>query len=407
MSKVIFYTYAYNATRTLPRTVESVIAQTCSDWVWYLLDNGSTDDTGRVIRDYAKRDARIIPLINRKNHVWEPGNDIGSVIWRQNEDDFFCFLDADDAYKPDFLAKMLAFASAHRLEIAICGHYFIDAGTGRVTGQRVFGHSLFLEGEGFSDHFSMYHQFMRTMWGKLYAISTAKKINWNNIPSVAYGWDTLYVMENFRNASRVGILAESLHEYYVSPKSISYQLDPKRITSDRILFDAARDFLMAKCGAVSLKNRDVLFGTYMYALKDSLSVLLNAKIEAEEKLRHLRDMLDCDHSKQLAALESFGDWLNVGPELRGERKKFFRSVADWLLSLQEVPNEQLESICDMGEFACAAGEHAEGWVFFNKLRIRLLIDQGRAEEGRAKLDELGEVLPGDADLEAFRAQLPH
>ncbi len=46
MGKVIIHSWAYNAEKTLPRTIESILKQSYKDWVLVLTDNAATDSTG-------------------------------------------------------------------------------------------------------------------------------------------------------------------------------------------------------------------------------------------------------------------------------------------------------------------------------------------------------------------------
>ena len=411
MGKVYIATCAFNAEKTIKRCVESVLHQSFADFVYYLCDNASTDQTGKIIEQYAARDKRIVPSHNKTNHDWSENLEYALLPHTISEEDYFCLLDADDELAWTFFEEMLLFLKKENLDMVVCGNDFVNSANGKLTNVRQAEHSVVLQdAEGFSKYFSFYYQFMRTGWAKVYSGKIAhKRYAYSQYPPEfpkAYGGDTYNVFRCLREAQRVGIYSKSLYRYYLSPDSVSHRFHPQRVECDRILHEDAVDFLKTKCGVVSPKNLDFLFGVYMNALIDTSHVLLSAKIDLGQKLDHLREMMDCAYTRQLAARENFGDVLDAGPELRERRKAHFRAVADWLLTLQEVPDGQVESFCDMGEFACAAAEHAEGWVFFNKLRIRLLIDQGRAEEGRAKLGELEEVLPGDADLAAFRAQLP-
>jgi glycosyltransferase involved in cell wall biosynthesis len=401
MAKVIVYTCAYNAEKTIRRTVNSVLAQTHNDWIYYIVDNGSTDRTDAIIHKYVERDSRIIPLANKQNHVWEPGNDWLSIITSHSRDAYFCFLDADDEYKPDFLEKMLAFMEANNIDIAACGNDLIDAKSGRLTGTRALARNLIIEGGGFGEYFANYYRFTRTYWGKLYTVAALTKYDYTRCPDVAYGWDTLFTQEAFRNASRVGILAESLHKYYLSPHSVSYQLDDKRIVSDRILHDMAVNYLKDKAGQVSPRNEEFLLLVYMDALTSTLKVLLNSKLSDAEKLNALGEMFLCEHAKTLAAWEQFGGHFNNTREHTKQRSELFLAAAQWLLSRKEIADEQIGSYCELGEFLCAACENADGWLFFKKLFAQFLLDNGRTDEAREKIDELAELLPEDEDVKGY------
>jgi glycosyltransferase involved in cell wall biosynthesis len=405
MAKVLVYICAYNAEKTLKRAIESVISQTHTDWICYIVDNGSTDGTGTIIREYADSDNRIIPLANKQNHVWEPGNSSTELILQYNDDDLFCILDSDDEYKPDFLEKSIAFMKEQHLDIAVCGSDFIDTRTNVVCRSRKTEENLVIEGRLFSDMFPYYHQFMRTTWGKLYSISVFRNYDYSRVPSIRYGWDTLYAQESFRNAERIGILAGVLHNYYISPESASHMWDEKRIESDNILFDTAKDFLISKCGGLSVLNEEFLQVIYMNSLSDTLKVLLDAGISKREKLDSLRGMFLNKNAIALASKERFGAAFDTETEWTRARRELFMTAALWLLSLEEVADEQVEGFCELGEVLCASCEYAEGWLFFKKLLVQFLIGSGRKDEAKTKFDELLELLPDDTELEELASGL--
>jgi hypothetical protein len=359
-----------------------------------------------MIRAYAERDSRIVALANEQNHVWKPGNYWWDVVHAHDENGFFCWLDADDEFKPEFLEHMLDFAQRNALDVAACGNDSIDAQTGKPTGTRALGKNLILEGkDDFSENFFQYHQFMRTTWGKLYALSTVRKFDWVNAPSVCYGWDTLFATENFRNASRVGLLAESLYGYYVSRESVSSQWGDTRIASDRILFDAANRFLIEKCGAVSPQNEEFLLIVYMNAIHDTLNVLKSAKMPETEKVIGMFDMFSHEYTRRVAALENIGALLGNAEIFALRRRKVFSDALAWMSSRENVPEEKMETYCDVGGFVSAAAGNGGAWVFFKKLRARLLIDRKRIDEARAEIDALAELLPEDRDVMNLERQL--
>ncbi|WP_377865335.1 glycosyltransferase family 2 protein [Bacillus sp. R86525] len=300
MKKCIFYTYAYNAEKTMARAIESVIAQTEQNWVWYLLDNAATDGTGEIIKQYASKDSRIIALRNKQNHVHERGHSWTEIIENYDESDYFCFLDADDEYKPNFLKSMVQFISNYDLDVAACGHDFIDETSKDLIAIRRLGQNLILDTpEMFNTYFSDYHQFMRTVWCKLYKVSILRKFDFSRMPDMHYGADTLFAIENFRNARRVGILADSLHKYYMNLQSSSYQLDATRITCDRILDDTARAFLIDKCGFISPQNNQFIHAVYYNGINDTITVILQETLTSYAKLQSLYDVLTHKKTKEL------------------------------------------------------------------------------------------------------------
>ena len=372
MSKVVIYTQAYNAEKTVRRTIESVLNQTYSDLIYVILDNGSTDKTGNIIAEYAKQDSRIVTFRNEINNVFKEDASLQRYLEQFNNDCYYSVLDADDEYNPDFLKKILLFMQEYHLEIAACGSDFIDTGTGNIQLRRKVAQNLILEGEGFNKFFPIYHAFMRTLWGKVYTFSTLRKPSYKSYTVGYYGTDTLLTLKNFYNASRVGILAESLHKYYLSPKSVSYQFDSNRIVSDQILFDAARDYLIYKCGRVSPRNLSFLFAVHLNALRDTTNVLLGAHIDSIEKLKGLRDIFTDQRAQDLQQMQTqeYG--------FSAIKEELYNNIVRWVLSQRETRNgEGMEIAADLFAAIGVYPVQIDGWhdcrvfTLLSKIRDKL------------------------------------
>lgn len=407
---IYIQTIAYNAAETLPRAVESVINQTYGRFRYYICDNGSDDGgkTRKIIQNFARLDKRIVPSFNEKNHIWDNNMDCWNLPRNIGEEDYFCTLDADDAYKPTFLEETLAFINQNGLDIAVCGSDFINAQNNRYCGVRILQNNMILESKDFASFFPVYHQFMRTVWGKLFKGKAAYNVIYDrsdpNASFLVYGSDTYCMINAFQTSRKVGILAKSLHKYYVSKKSSSYTWNKKRIKADQILHKVTLEFL-APYGPVSPENEDFLFAVYMNALKDTWNVLHNAKIANSEKVKGLYQMYLSPYTRQLAAKSDFGVHIGQEAELQKTRGEFFASVVDWLLAVKNISSEQADQYCDMGDFFCAALEFSDGWIWFQKLRIGFLTEQKRVEEAAQKLEELKQLIPEDRDILKFEREL--
>lgn len=302
MGKIYFLTQAYNAEKTLARCVDSVLDQTeYGDRIEYwFCENGSTDRTREMIDEYAKKDPRIKVFYNEKNHVW---NEQSSVFWDfpklLNDDDYFCWLDSDDYYDTDFLKKTLPFMLENKLDIAIVGSDFFDEKTGQITNKRMTPTIIMDTPEKFDKRFPRYHEFTRTIWGKLFSGRVVKYMItmnncqpelWKNVS--VYSTDTYMVYSVLKHCSRMGILSGTLHKYQMSKGSLSYVWKKGRFECDQIVNDTTEEFLR-KFGPISKSNRDFLDIVYANALSDSLKVLFSAKnVTAEEKLSELRKAVD-------------------------------------------------------------------------------------------------------------------
>ena len=68
MEFLTIFTPAYNRAHTLPRTYESLCAQDCKDFIWLIVDDGSTDNTSKLVKDWkGKENGFEIQYIYKEN----------------------------------------------------------------------------------------------------------------------------------------------------------------------------------------------------------------------------------------------------------------------------------------------------------------------------------------------------
>jgi GT2 family glycosyltransferase len=100
---------AYNAEGLIGRAIDSVLAQTYSDWELVVVDDGSTDTTAQIVRTYAEHDDRI-HLVQQQNVGCGGARD---AAIRASSGVYVLRFDADDELLPEYLEAMEAFISAN------------------------------------------------------------------------------------------------------------------------------------------------------------------------------------------------------------------------------------------------------------------------------------------------------
>ncbi len=107
----------YNREKLVSHAIESILAQTYRDFEYVIVDNGSSDASGKIADEYAKKDSRI-RVIHR---------DRGSISAGRNtaldaaKGDYIAFIDDDDWAEPDFLEFLLKLLEENDADISICG----------------------------------------------------------------------------------------------------------------------------------------------------------------------------------------------------------------------------------------------------------------------------------------------
>lgn len=114
---------AYNAEKTLPMAVESVLNQTYRDLELIIVDDASSDKTVEVARSYAIGDDRVRIICNKKN--------IGVSKTRHKAVDaargeWIAFLDSDDAWKESKLEKQIVLQQEIKGKLIFTGSAFMN-----------------------------------------------------------------------------------------------------------------------------------------------------------------------------------------------------------------------------------------------------------------------------------------
>jgi glycosyltransferase involved in cell wall biosynthesis len=106
----------YNAERYIVRCIESILCQTFSDWELILINDGSTDASGRICDEFAIEDDRIV-VIHQDNHGVSCARNLGMKLAKGK---YLLFIDADDYIDIKMLEKMLYPAETYDVDIVLC-----------------------------------------------------------------------------------------------------------------------------------------------------------------------------------------------------------------------------------------------------------------------------------------------
>ena len=120
--KVSIVMPSYNTGRFISETIESILAQSYSDWELIIVDDCSKDNTDDVVTQYLV-DARIRYIKNETNS--------GAAVsrnraLREAKGKWIAFLDSDDLWEPDKLEKQIAFMENNGYHFSYTNYVEID-----------------------------------------------------------------------------------------------------------------------------------------------------------------------------------------------------------------------------------------------------------------------------------------
>lgn len=103
----------FNCEKYLSTCIDSILGQTFKNFELILVDDGSTDDSLRIIENYAMRDKRISVIKQRNMHAGVARNN--GLIKAKGK--YVIFLDSDDFFKPRMLEILYNTAEKYNAQI--------------------------------------------------------------------------------------------------------------------------------------------------------------------------------------------------------------------------------------------------------------------------------------------------
>lgn len=119
MVKVSIIVPIYNVEKYLANCLESLINQTYQDIELICINDGSTDQSPKILEQYAQKDPRII-MINQENKGISCARNTGL---EKATGEYITFVDSDDALSTHFVEVMLRLVEDNKADLAECACY--------------------------------------------------------------------------------------------------------------------------------------------------------------------------------------------------------------------------------------------------------------------------------------------
>ena len=122
----------YNMAHLMRRCIDSLLAQTFTDYELLLIDDGSKDGSWRVCQEYARKDARI-SIFHKENGGLSDARNYGlsKAIGK-----YTIFADPDDWVSPEGLDRLYATAEREQADMTMCDLYREDEYSRHYVSQR-------------------------------------------------------------------------------------------------------------------------------------------------------------------------------------------------------------------------------------------------------------------------------
>ena len=202
----------YHTRDYLEGCLGSLLDQSYRNFELLLVDDGSRDGSGEICDRFQEMDPRVKVLHLENGGVSRARNKGLEAA----EGELIAFLDSDDKLEPDYLKKLLSWQQEAGVSLSICGYREMDSAASSLNAPP----SPLLEADEFlSFALNEANGFLFSVWGTLFPAAWGLRFD----ESIAYGEDSLFVVQLIQKAGRLVYRPEPLYLYNTGRSGNTYQ----------------------------------------------------------------------------------------------------------------------------------------------------------------------------------------
>lgn len=272
----------YNCEKYLEECVDSIIRQTYRNLEIILVDDGSTDSSGKICDQYTYRDDRI-RVIHKENGGQQDARSAGIAI---SQGTLIGFVDSDDWIEADMYENL--YKSIGQADLVTSGLWQYDKNgiaqkivdaleAGTYDGQSKFFCDNLIVYAGQIES-GMLGGIVNSVSSKLFKASIVKKIYAKVNVNVKNGEDLLFTITYMLMCSKVIVTHECYYHYRYNSVSVSYRKNPDYLAEMNMFYRVLDKALKGHVFEESLRdqlNRMLMYYVYTYT---SSMLKMNAEL---------------------------------------------------------------------------------------------------------------------------------
>lgn len=225
----------YKVEKYLHRCVDSILAQTFTDFELILVDDGSPDSSPAICDEYAEKDSRVC-VIHQENAGVSAARNAGLDVACG---EYVCFVDSDDWVEADYMKAMYNAAVETGADLVVCG---IDLELENGKKQMlccVKANEFYDSKEKFLNQFArlrgkpQHDVCIHAVVNKLYSIRLLNTVRFS--PNIKYSEDYLFNLNVFENVEKCVFVAKAFYTYSYNPLSATHEIAFKKEAEDNYL----------------------------------------------------------------------------------------------------------------------------------------------------------------------------
>lgn len=288
MAQVSIVVPVYQVENYIRKCIESIQAQTFSDFELILVDDGSKDSSGRICDEYAKKDDRI-KVIHKKNEGVASARNDGI---RYSKGKYICFIDADDWIEETMLESCINNMSKTDADV-VCHGYKQELWKGEsvvnVEEKNVTDSFKTLTHEDISEKMEVFWPCCSNyVWNYFFKREIMKE---ESFPDIKISEDHIFVLNVLKKCRKLSFLKDTSYHYCMRMGSTANRWDDTGLFCQIKMIEACYSFMEAFKISESRKRKlmaQITLSAYSYAIY--MFCFPECKLSIREKMSQLKNM---------------------------------------------------------------------------------------------------------------------
>lgn len=308
MGKVSIIVPIYNVEKYLKRCVESLINQTYKNIEILLIDDGSTDNSGKICDELERIDNRI-KVYHKENGGLGSARNYG---YKYATGEHILFLDSDDYIELNTIENMMEYSG---YDIVCCGFDRVDEKTKKVYSQEMI--KMPFDELEITDETIMEAAFLSPSgWGKLFRKELLSNIEFSEDKRAIE--DTLFYLEVIPKAKKIKYIKKILWHYMVREDSLIMSITEEKAD----LFEKNLLEIKKKYIENNYNNAKFDFLTIQVFIHNCISIpsrlYTNKEINMNKRLKHIKRYMN----------DNFTNWKKIKLKIEG---RYLKKIVIYIL----------------------------------------------------------------------------
>ena len=218
---------AYNVAQYLHKCLDSIVNQTYQQLQVVVVDDGSSDNSLSIVKDYAAKYPFVEVYHQENAGVAAARNNLLSHV----KGDYILFVDSDDWLELDMIEFLISKIEKYKVDVVTCGMVVNDTAVRKEYKQECWNQEVAIQ------KFLFHKELSGSLCNKLVKKSLLHNIVFHC--GISYGEDALFCWQFFQNINSLLYTDRQLYHYRMNQTSISHQSwSPQKKGTDHGVWEA-------------------------------------------------------------------------------------------------------------------------------------------------------------------------